>query len=90
MYAVREAFAAIRRAPILTALSAAMVALALFVVGLFGLATYNMHEALARVEERVEVVGYIREDVRPEEVVAAQEGLLAARGKTPTRSVDKK
>ncbi len=89
MYAVREAFAAIRRAPILTALSAAMVALALFVVGLFGLATYNMHEALARVEERVEVVGYIREDVRPEEVVAAQEGLLDLEEVRAVRHVSK-
>lgn len=68
MHTVREALAAIRRAPLLTGLSAAMVALALYVVGLFGLATYNLHEALGRVEERVEVVVYVRDDVLPEEV----------------------
>ena len=76
MYAVREALAAIRRAPVLTALSAAMVALALFVVGLFGLVTFNLHQALARVEERVEVIAYIRDGAQSEEVAAAQEVLL--------------
>ena len=75
MYAVREALAAIRRAPVLTTLSAAMVALALFVVGLFALVTYNLHQALARVEERVEVIAYIRDDAQSEEVAAAQEVL---------------
>lgn len=68
MHAVREALAAIRRAPLLTVLSAAMVALALYVVGLFALATYNLHEALGRVEERVEVVIYLRDDARAEEI----------------------
>lgn len=74
MYAVREAFAAVRRAPILVGLSAGMVALALFVVGLFTLAAYNLHVALATLEERVEVVAYIRDEVsRAELEVAIQE-----------------
>ncbi len=41
-YTIRETLIAFRRAPLLTGLSAAMVGLALFVVGLFGLATYNV------------------------------------------------
>ena len=53
-YALRESLAAFRRAPLLTGLSAAMVGLALFVVGLFGLAAYNLRQALSTVEERVE------------------------------------
>ncbi len=76
MHAIREALAAIRRAPLLTALSAAMVALALFVVGLFAVATYNLHEALSRVEERVEVVVYVRDDVMEAELQLLEEDLL--------------
>lgn len=76
MHAIREALAAIRRAPLLTALSAAMVALALYVVGLFAVATYNLHEALSRVEERVEVVVYVRDDVLEAELQLLEEDLL--------------
>jgi cell division transport system permease protein len=67
-YALREALAAFRRAPVLTGLSSAMVGLALFVLGLFGLATYNLRLALSAIEERVEVVVYLRDDVRQSEI----------------------
>jgi cell division transport system permease protein len=67
-YALREALAAFRRAPVLTGLSSAMVGLALFVVGLFSLATYNLQLALAAIEERVEVVVYLRDDARQSEI----------------------
>lgn len=75
MYAIREALAAFRRAPVLTGLSAAMVGLALFVVGLFGLATYNLRLALAAIEERVEVVVYLRDDTRQSEIDLLQSDL---------------
>jgi len=68
MYAMREAVAAFRRAPVLTGLSSAMVALALFVVGLFSLVTYNLQLALTAIEERVEVVIYLRDDARQSEI----------------------
>lgn len=68
MYAMREATAAFRRAPVLTGLSSAMVALALFVVGLFALVTYNLELALSAIEERVEVVVYLRDDARQSEI----------------------
>ena len=68
MYAMREAVAAFRRAPVLTGLSSAMVGLALFVVGLFGLATYNLQLALSAIEERVEVAVYLRDDARQSEI----------------------
>lgn len=75
MYAVREALAAFRRAPVLTGLSSAMVGLALFVVGLFGLATYNLQLALSAIEERVEIVVYLRDDARQSEIDLAQQEL---------------
>jgi len=68
MYALREALAAFQRAPLLTGLSSAMVAVALYVVGLFGLATYNLQLALTAMEERVEVVVFLRDDSRQSEI----------------------
>lgn len=68
MYALREALGAFRRAPVLTGLSAAMVGLALTVVGLFTLATYNLRLALVSIEERVEVVVFLRDDARQSEI----------------------
>ena len=75
MYALREALSAFKRAPVLTGLSAAMVGLALFVVGLFGLATYNLRLALTSIEERVEVVVYLRDDARQSEIDLVQSEL---------------
>lgn len=72
MHALREALAGFRRAPVLTGLSAAMVGLALFVVGLFGLATYNLRLALSSIEERVEIVVYLRDDARQSEIDLVQ------------------
>lgn len=68
MYAMREAVAAFKRAPVLTGLASAMVGLALLVVGLFSLATYNLQLALTAIEERVEVVVYLRDDARQSEI----------------------
>ena len=50
-YAIREALAAFRRTPLLASLSAAMIALSLFVLGLFGIAAYNTQRVIERVEE---------------------------------------
>jgi len=49
-----------------------MVGLALFVVGLFGLATYNLQLALSTIEDRVQVAVYLRDDVRQSEIDLAQ------------------
>ena len=67
-YTIRETLTAFKRAPLLTGLSAAMVGLALFVVGLFGLATYNVQVYMETLEERVEVVAYLRDDATTEEI----------------------
>ncbi|HET9949320.1 MAG TPA: permease-like cell division protein FtsX [Longimicrobiales bacterium] len=68
MYALREAIAAFQRAPVLTGLASAMVGFALYVVGLFGLATYNLQLVLTSLEERVEVAVYLRDDARQSEI----------------------
>jgi len=89
LYALREALAAFRRAPLLTGLSAAMVAVALYVVGLFGLATYNLQLALTAMEERVEVVVFLRDDARQSEIDAATEVLQALPHVATVRYVSK-
>jgi cell division transport system permease protein len=52
-----------------------MVALAIFVVGLFGLVAYNLRLALETVEARVEVVAYIREGTDQERILNAEDEL---------------
>jgi cell division transport system permease protein len=74
---MREAVAAFRRAPVLTGLAAAMVGVALFVVGLFALAAFNLDVALRDVEARVEVVAYLRDDARTAEIELAHQELSA-------------
>ncbi|MGH7446601.1 MAG: cell division protein FtsX [Longimicrobiales bacterium] len=75
MYALREAVTAFRRAPVLTGLSAAMIALSLFVIGLFGLAAHNVRQAIQNVESRVEVVAYLLDDAAPASIQAAQQDI---------------
>jgi cell division transport system permease protein len=75
VYALREAFSAFRRTPVLTGLSSAMVGLALFAVGLFALASYNLHLALSAIEERVQIVVYLRDDARQSEIDLAEKEL---------------
>jgi cell division transport system permease protein len=72
-YALREAVAAFRRTPLLTLLSVVAVGFSLFVVGLFGLTAHNIRRAIERIEERVEIVGYLREDVSEEQLRLATE-----------------
>ena len=76
-YTLREALAAFRRTPMLAALSASMIALSLFVVGLFGVAAHNIRVVLDRVEARVEVVAYLRDDAGHEQIQALQSELQA-------------
>lgn len=70
-YAVREALLAFRRAPLLAALGVATIAFSLFSLGLFGLVALNIRDALARVEERVEVRAFFGDSVPPPAVTAA-------------------
>lgn len=70
---LREAVAALRRAPLLGGLSVVSIGLSLFIVGLFGLTSHNIDLAISGVEERVEVVGYLTEDASAEQVRLARE-----------------
>ena len=76
-HSLREALAAFRRAPVLTGLSAAMIALSLFVIGLFGVAAHNIRVVLDRVESRVEVVVYLRDDASTPAVDSLQAEIMA-------------
>ncbi len=69
--AVREALRAFQRAPMLSALSVTTIAFSLFAFGLFGLVALNLRSALAEVEERVEIRGFIAEGTNPEATAAA-------------------
>ncbi|HEY0808612.1 MAG TPA: permease-like cell division protein FtsX [Longimicrobiales bacterium] len=74
-YALREALNAFRRAPMLTGLSAIMIALSLLVVALFGLVTYNIRRELDLVEARVEIVAYLRDSADYATVRLAQQDI---------------
>ena len=84
-YSLREALSAFRRTPMLTALSVIAISLSLFVVGLFALTAFNIRQVLERIEERVEVVAYLRDDATVEEVQLAR---LALQGIPEVRRID--
>ncbi len=76
-HALRDALAAFRRTPLLTGLSAAMIGFSLFLVGLFGILAHNVHQALRQIQQRVEIVAYLRDDASLLEVEAAQQQIRA-------------
>lgn len=74
MIAVRDALFAVRKAPLLSALSVMTIGFSLFAFALFGLVALNIKSALERVEERVEIRAFVADGTRIEEIVmAAQE-----------------
>ncbi len=78
--ALREAYLSFRRAPVLSALSITTIAFALFVLGLFGLIALNLRSALAKLEERVEIVAYLRRGTPVEVVTVAISDIEALPG----------
>jgi cell division transport system permease protein len=70
--ALREAAAAFRRTPLLILVSVVTIGFSIFVVGLFALATFNVRRAIEGMEERVEVVAYLREDVSQAQIQLAE------------------
>lgn len=76
-YALREALSAFRRTPTLTVLSIIAIGFSLFVVGLFSLAAHNIRRAIEQVEEKVEVVGYLRDDAADAQLQLARQELGA-------------
>jgi cell division transport system permease protein len=59
----REALLSLVRRPVLAALSVTAIGLSLFILGLFGLTAHNISKALAAVEEKVEIVAYLRDEI---------------------------
>ncbi len=56
---IRECVLGFTRAPLLSTLSVTAIAFSLFTLGLFGLVAVNLQQALAALEDRVEVVAYL-------------------------------
>ena len=69
--AFRDAFAAFRRAPLLSALSVTTIAFSLFAFALFGLVALNIRKALESVEERVEIRAFAQDGTEPAELARA-------------------
>ncbi len=77
MMALREAFSAFRRAPLLSALGVVTIAFSLFAFGLFGLVAVNIRDALQNIEGRVEIRAFIA-DGTPVEASSAAMGDINA------------
>jgi cell division transport system permease protein len=71
MPAIRDTVIALRRAPLLSALSITTIAFSLFAVGLFGLVVLNIRQALQKVEERVEIRAFVDEKTPVEQIALA-------------------
>lgn len=76
-YTSREAFFAFRRSPLLTALSIATIAFALYTLSVFGLVWSNIDRVLESVEERVEVIAYLVDGTDPAETSALMREVAA-------------
>jgi len=77
MRPLREALVGFRRTPLLSALSISAIGLSLVIMGLFGLSAHNIGSAISDIERRVEVVGYLLEDMRLDQVQVAQQEIEA-------------
>jgi cell division transport system permease protein len=88
-YATREALAAFRRTPLLTLLSVVAISLSLFVVGIFALTAFNIRRAIEQIEDRVEVVAYLRDGADPQRVEIARGEMLARPEVLEVRHVSK-
>ena len=76
-HSIREAVVAYRRAPGLGLLSATSIGLSLFVLGTFGIVTYNVDVTLQAIERRVEVVAYLRDDITAAKLEVLQSDVIS-------------
>jgi cell division transport system permease protein len=75
MPAIRPALGAMRRAPLLTVLSVTTIGFSLFAFGLFGLVALNVHDALGKAEERVEIRAFAADGTANETLTRASEDI---------------
>ena len=93
--ALRDAFAAFRRAPLLSALSVTTIAFSLFAFALFGLVALNIRKALESVEERVEIRAFVEDGTEPAELaraareIARYSEVLSARVVTQSEALER-
>lgn len=67
-FTFREGFLNLRRAPLLSLTSVAVMGLSLFVLGIFLLITVNLRAAIQAVQKQVEMQVFVNEDIRDEEL----------------------
>jgi len=77
-FVFRETLASLHRSPLLTGLSISMISLALYILGLFALTVHNFYLVLEEMEERVQVVAYIRDAATPEDIANLRQILISA------------
>jgi cell division transport system permease protein len=68
LFTLREGILNLRRAPILSATSVAVMGLSLFVLGIFLLITVNLRTAITAVQKQVEVVVFLQPEFRDAEL----------------------
>jgi cell division transport system permease protein len=84
-YSLREALAAFRRTPALSLLSTFAISLSLLVVGLFALTAYNIKRQIDRLDEKVEIVAWLRDDATLEQIQLTEHDL---QGMPEVRRID--
>ena len=65
LFTLREGLLNLRRQPLLSATSVAVMGLSLFVLGIFVLVTINLREAIVAVQKQVEIVVFVGRRRRP-------------------------
>ena len=68
LFTLKEGVLNLRRAPLLSLTSVAVMGLSLFVLGIFLLITVNLRAAITAVQKQVEVVVFVKEDIRDAEL----------------------
>ena len=88
-YILRETVTSLYRSPILTVLSISMISLALYILGLFALGTYNFYLVLNDMEERIQIVAYLRDVATVEDISDLRDVLDALPEVSDTQLVTK-
>jgi cell division transport system permease protein len=68
VFTLREGILNLRRAPLLSLTSIAVMGLSMFVLGIFLLLTVNLRAAIVAVQRQVEIAVFLREDIRDAEL----------------------
>jgi len=75
LFTLREGFLNLRRQPLMSITSVAVMGLSLFMLGIFLLVTVNLRAAIIAVQKQVEVVVFLQEGIRDAELAAVDQFL---------------